>query len=64
MDADAFDAFTETGDVFDGTTAGKLSRFIYAAGNSRDPAEAYTLFRGRMPTPDALMQKRGLGAGG
>ncbi|MGL4729218.1 MAG: M3 family metallopeptidase [Bosea sp. (in: a-proteobacteria)] len=60
MDADAFDAFTDTGDVFDAATAEKLSRFIYSAGNSRDPAEAYTLFRGRMPTPDALMEKRGL----
>jgi peptidyl-dipeptidase Dcp len=61
MDADAFDAFTDTGDVFDAGTAEKLGRFIYSAGNSRDPAEAYTLFRGRMPTPDALMEKRGLG---
>jgi peptidyl-dipeptidase Dcp len=60
MDADAFDAFTEVGDVFDAATAEKLARFIYSAGNSRDPAEAYTLFRGRMPTPDALMEKRGL----
>jgi peptidyl-dipeptidase Dcp len=60
MDADAFDAFTEAGDVFDAAIAEKLARFIYSAGNSRDPAEAYTLFRGRMPTPDALMEKRGL----
>jgi peptidyl-dipeptidase Dcp len=60
MDADAFDAFTDAGDVFDAATADKLARFIYSAGNSRDPAEAYTLFRGRMPTPDALMEKRGL----
>jgi peptidyl-dipeptidase Dcp len=63
MDADAFDAFTDTGDVFDAGVAGKLKRFVYSAGNSRDPAEAYTLFRGRMPTPEALMEKRGLVAG-
>lgn len=62
MDADAFDAFRETGDVFAPAVAGKLARFIYAAGNSRDPAEAYTLFRGRMPTPEALLAKRGLAA--
>lgn len=60
MDADAFDAFTEAGDAFDAETAGRLARYVYAAGNSRDPAEAYTLFRGRMPTPEALMEKRGL----
>lgn len=62
MDADAFDAFTETGDIFDAGVAGKLKRFVYSAGNSRDPAEAYALFRGRLPTPEALMRKRGLAA--
>jgi hypothetical protein len=38
--------------------AGKLKRFIYSAGDTRDAAEAYRLFRGRLPTPDALLQKR------
>ena len=33
---------------------------IYAAGNLRDPAEAYKAFRGRLPTVDALLKKRGL----
>ncbi|MGL4439943.1 MAG: M3 family metallopeptidase [Bosea sp. (in: a-proteobacteria)] len=60
MDADAFDAFRDTGNVFDAATADKLKRHIYAAGNSRDPAELYTAFRGRMPTPEALLEKRGL----
>jgi peptidyl-dipeptidase Dcp len=60
MDADAFDAFKETGDVFDRAVAERLLRFVYAAGNSRDPAELYEAFRGRMPTPDALLEKRGL----
>lgn len=60
MDADAFNAFLEAGDVFAPPVARKLRQFIYAAGNSRDPAEAYTLFRGRMPTPQALLEKRGL----
>ena len=32
---------------------------IYAAGGSRDPAEAYKLFRGRLPSADALLRKRG-----
>jgi peptidyl-dipeptidase Dcp len=60
MDADAFDAFTDTGNIFDPATAARLKRFIYSAGNSRDPAELYTAFRGRMPTPEALLDKRGL----
>lgn len=62
MDADAFDAFTETGDLYSPEVAAKLKRFIYSAGDTRDAAEAYTLFRGRLPTPDALLQKRGLAA--
>ncbi|CAM5200822.1 Peptidyl-dipeptidase Dcp OS=Bosea thiooxidans OX=53254 GN=SAMN05660750_00132 PE=3 SV=1 [Bosea thiooxidans] len=60
MDADAFNAFTEAGDVFSAAVAEKLKRYIYAAGDTRDAAEAYTLFRGRLPTPDALLEKRGL----
>jgi peptidyl-dipeptidase Dcp len=60
LDADAFNAFEETGDAFDAETARRLKEFIYSAGNLRDPAEAYTAFRGRLPTPEALLVKRGL----
>jgi peptidyl-dipeptidase Dcp len=60
LDADAFNAFEETGDVYDRETARKLKDFIYSAGNLRDPAEAYVAFRGRLPTPEALLVKRGL----
>jgi peptidyl-dipeptidase Dcp len=62
LDADAFTAFEETGDAFDKGMADKLKSFIYSAGNLRDPAEAYTAFRGRLPTVDALLSKRGLAA--
>jgi peptidyl-dipeptidase Dcp len=60
LDADAFRAFTEAGDIFDPATAERLHRFIYSAGGSRDPADLYTAFRGRMPTIDAMLEKRGL----
>jgi peptidyl-dipeptidase Dcp len=60
LDADAFEAFEETGDAFDPATAKRLLDFIYSAGNLRDPAEAYTAFRGRLPAVDALLKKRGL----
>ena len=46
LDADAFQAFEERGDVFDPDLAARLRRHIYGAGNLRDPAEAYTAFRG------------------
>ncbi len=62
MDADAFDAFTEAGNVFDPPTAQRLKEFVYSAGNRRDPAEAYVAFRGRMPTTKAMLKKRGLAA--
>jgi peptidyl-dipeptidase Dcp len=60
LDADAFSAFEETGDAFDPALAAKLKEHIYAAGGSKDPEELYKAFRGKMPTPDAMMEKRGL----
>jgi peptidyl-dipeptidase Dcp len=60
LDADAFAAFEETGDIFDAATAKDLRDHVYAAGDSRDPAELYTAFRGRLPTPDGLLKRRGL----
>jgi len=62
MDADAFEAFRETGDAFDKATASRLEEFILSAGG-RDEAEAlYTAFRGRMPGVGALLKGRGLAA--
>ncbi len=60
LDADAFSAFEETGNVFDPETAQKLRTHIYAAGGTRDPEELYVAFRGKMPSPAAMMEKRGL----
>ncbi len=60
LDADGFSAFEETGDPFDPKLAERLGRYVYAAGNSRDPMEAYVAFRGREPDPEALLVKRGL----
>jgi peptidyl-dipeptidase Dcp len=60
LDADAFAAFEETGDIFDPATAKRLRETVYAAGGTRDPAEAYKAFRGRLPSADALLRKRGL----
>ena len=62
LDADAFDAFVETGNVFDPATARRLAEFVYAAGNRRDPRAAYTAFRGRLPTSASMLKKRGLAA--
>ena len=62
MDADAFAAFRETGNVFDPATAARLAGAILGAGGSRDEAELYRAFRGRMPGVEALLAQRGLDA--
>ncbi|WP_298982066.1 M3 family metallopeptidase [uncultured Roseibium sp.] len=62
MDADAFDAFKETGDIFDPEVSRKLLSFIYSSGGKQDPADAYVAFRGRTPKIDALLEKRGFAA--
>jgi peptidyl-dipeptidase Dcp len=59
LDADAFAAFEETGDIFDPATAKRLRDTIYAAGGSQDPTDAYKAFRGRLPSAEALLHKRG-----
>jgi len=60
LDADAFDAFKEAGSAFDPATAARLRRCIYAAGDSVAPQQAYASFRGRMPSIEPLLRKRGL----
>jgi peptidyl-dipeptidase Dcp len=60
MDADAFGAFEEAGDIFDPAVAKRLHDDIYSSGGSRDPEDAYIAFRGREPEPEALLRRRGL----
>ncbi len=59
LDADAFAAFEETGDIFNPDVARSLYQNVLSTGGSRDPAELYVAFRGRMPNADALLKKRG-----
>jgi peptidyl-dipeptidase Dcp len=60
LDADAYEAFVEAGDVFDPTLAARLKRHVYAAGGSVDPASAYRAFRGRDPAIEPMLAGRGL----
>lgn len=60
MDADAFGAFEEAGNIFDPATAKRLHDDIYSSGGSVDPEAAYVAFRGRPPEADALLRRRGL----
>ena len=60
LDADAFDAFEESGDIFDPAIARRLETFVYSAGFLRAPDEAYRSFRGRPAEPGPLLRRRGL----
>jgi len=60
LDADAFDAFKEAGNAFDPVVAARLRQCIYGAGDSVPPQQAYAAFRGRMPSIEPLLRKRGL----
>ncbi len=60
LDADAFDAFVEAGNIFDQPTADKLRTHIYAAGSSVAPMKTYRAFRGRDPKVEPMLRDRGL----
>jgi peptidyl-dipeptidase Dcp len=61
LDADAFQAFKETG-LFDPETAGKFRENILARGNTEDPMALYVKFRGAEPKIDAVLERKGLSA--
>jgi len=60
LDADAFAAFKEAGDVFDPETAARARKYIYSAGNTAPPDELFRLFRGRDPKIKFMLEKKGL----
>jgi peptidyl-dipeptidase Dcp len=60
MEADAFEAFEEASGIFDPAVAQRLHKYIYSSGGTMKPDEAYRAFRGRDPTVEPLMEKRGL----
>ncbi|WP_173427669.1 M3 family metallopeptidase [Geofilum rubicundum] len=60
LDADAFEAFVETGDLFDQTTATKFRKEILEKGGTRDAMEMYKAFRGSEPGIEPLLKQRGL----
>ncbi len=60
LDADAYEAFRETGDLFDQATADSFRRNVLASGGTADPMELYVRFRGREPEIEPLLRQRGL----
>ncbi len=60
LDADAYGAFAEAGNPFDKDTAQRLLKFIYSSGGTMQPMKAYAAFRGRAPTVEPMLKKKGL----
>ncbi|MCX6121207.1 MAG: M3 family metallopeptidase [Ignavibacteriales bacterium] len=59
LDSDAFEAFKEKG-IFDQATAQSFMKNILERGGSDDPMTLYVKFRGKQPTIEPLLKKRGL----
>lgn len=59
LDADAFEAFAESGDLFNPDLALKF-RHLLESGNTVDPMELYRQFRGKDPSPKALLRRKGM----
>lgn len=60
LDADAYEAFRETGDLFDQATAQSFRKNILERGGTKDAMEMYIDFRGREPEIEPLLRQRGL----
>jgi peptidyl-dipeptidase Dcp len=60
LDADAYMAFKETGDIFNRETANRFRKCILEKGGSKDAMQMYIEFRGKEPSIDALLEDRGL----
>ena len=60
LDCDAFQAFKETGDIFNKEMADKFRKYILTPGGIDDGMTMYKNFRGREPKIDALLKNRGL----
>ena len=60
LDCDAYQAFVETGDIFDKETARLFREKILERGGLKEAMEMYVDFRGSEPTIDPLLVKRGL----
>ncbi len=59
LDADAFEAFAESGDLFNPELAAKF-RHLLESGNTVEPMELYRQFRGKDPSPKALLKRKGM----
>ena len=60
LDADAFQAFKDSGDIYNAELAARLRKYILSEGGYDDPMKQYIKFRGQTPSEIPLLKKRGL----
>ncbi|MDR2389869.1 MAG: M3 family metallopeptidase [Tannerellaceae bacterium] len=60
LDADAFEAFKETGDIFNPEVAARFRSYVLTPGGIDDAMEMYKNFRGKEPNTGPLLKNRGL----
>ncbi len=60
LDADAFMAFKESGDLYNQELAARFRKYILAENALRDGMEAYTEFRGQEPSIEPFLMRYGL----
>ena len=60
LDCDAYQAFKETGDIFNQDVAERFRKYVLSPGGIDKGAVMYQNFRGRQPKVDGLLENRGL----
>lgn len=60
LEADAFEAYKETGDIFNKEVAAKFRKYILTPGGIDDAMDMYVNFRGKKPSIEPLLKNRGL----
>jgi peptidyl-dipeptidase Dcp len=60
LDSDAFEAFKESGDIYNKDIAAKFRTCVLEKGGSKDAMELYKDFRGKEPSIEPLLNNRGL----
>lgn len=60
LDKDAYQAFVESGDIFDRATAERFRREVLSKGGTRAGMDMYRAFRGAEPDKTAMLVARGL----
>ncbi len=60
LDTDAFQAFIDSGDIFNQEIAAKFRKYVLTEGGTDEGMVQYKKFRGQDPSNEPLLKKRGL----